>query len=97
MSLPKTPLDREGLDGEGAAALNAYARYASLGFQFVAAMGLFGWLGWWLDGKLATYPLMMIVGLFLGATGGFISLIKAIPPSSSRRVPPRDDDTPPTP
>lgn len=78
MSLPKAPLD------EGPAALTAYGRYASLGIQFVVAMCLFGWVGWWADGKLGTYPLLMIIGLFLGATGGFVALIKAIPPSHDR-------------
>jgi F0F1-type ATP synthase assembly protein I len=79
MSLPKAPLGDEGPE-----ALNAYGRYASLGIQFVVAMCFFGWVGWWVDGKLGTYPLMMIIGLFLGAGGGFVALIKAIPPSSKR-------------
>lgn len=80
MSLPKAPLDEESLG-----AFNAYGRYASLGIQFVVAMCFFGWVGWWADGKLGTYPLLMIIGLFLGATGGFISLIHAIPAASSGR------------
>lgn len=89
MSLPKAPPD-----AERAAALNAYARYASLGLQFAVAMCFFGWVGWWLDGKLGTYPLIMIVGFFLGATGGFVSLVKAIPPTGTKRKPAPED--PPT-
>lgn len=30
--------------------------------------------GWWLDGKLGTEPLFMIVGAFVGAAAGFYSL-----------------------
>ena len=89
MTLPKAPLD-----AERAGAMNAYARYASLGIQFAVAMCFFGWVGWWLDGKLSTYPLLLIVGLFLGATGGFVSLVKAIPPAGPRRELPRDDPPP---
>ncbi len=69
----------------------AYGRYAALGVQFVVTMCLLGWIGHWADGKLGTYPLLMILGFFLGATGSFISLLSAIPPvrkttSSKRRT-----------
>ncbi len=80
MTPPKAPLDEEALRE-----LNAYGRLASLGIQFVVSMCFFGWGGWWIDGKLGTYPLLMIVGLFLGAVGGFISLIYAVPSSTTRR------------
>lgn len=59
--------------------MDAYGRYAGLGFQFVAAMGIMGFGGFWLDGKLGTYPLLMIVGIFVGAAGGFYSLLQAVP------------------
>lgn len=79
---------------EALAAVNAYGRYAGLGFQFVASMGVLGLLGYWLDGRLGTRPWLMIVGIFLGAAGGFYSLLLAIPSghnsgnSTRRQTPP---------
>jgi len=75
--------------GESLGNLNAYGRYATLGIQFVATMCLLGYAGYWADGKLGSYPWLMIVGLFLGAGGSFYSLLQAVPapskPSSSKR------------
>ncbi len=33
--------------------LSSGAEFAGLGLQFAGAMGLFGLLGWWLDGRRA--------------------------------------------
>lgn len=71
----------------------AYGRYAALGVQFVVTMCLLGWVGYWVDGMLGTYPLLMILGFFLGAAGSFISLLSAIPPVQ-KRPPSPPDDTP---
>lgn len=59
-------------------------RYAGLGFQFVAALAVFGLVGWWLDARLGTRPWLLVVGIFTGAALGFYSLLKAIPPGGSR-------------
>ncbi len=71
-----------------------YGRYAGLGIQFAAAIGLLTWLGWYADEKLGTSPLFLIVGLLLGFVGGTFSIIRAIPPVGGRK-PTRDggDDT----
>ncbi|HIG10932.1 MAG TPA: AtpZ/AtpI family protein [Planctomycetes bacterium] len=84
--LPKTPLD-----SEGPGALDAYGRYASLGIQFVVAMCFFGWIGRWADGKLGTYPWLMILGLALGAVASFISLLHSIPPVSGSPAKAREE------
>ncbi len=77
--------------------MGAYGRYAGLGFQFVASMGVLGLGGYWLDGKLGTHPWLLIVGIFLGAAGGFYSLLQAVPSGTNdqRRTPPGGgaDDT----
>jgi F0F1-type ATP synthase assembly protein I len=47
-----------------------------LGFQLVAAIVVFGALGFWLDGRFGTKPWLMVVGLILGAVGGMIGFIR---------------------
>ena len=70
--------------------MDAYGRYASFGLQLVVTMCLLGWGGWWLDGRLGTYPLLMIIGLFAGAGASFYALIKTLEPAPARRQPPAD-------
>ena len=62
-----------------------YAQYAGAGLQFAVTFLVFGILGWWLDGRLGTGPWLMLIGIALGATGAFISLVKRIPPVSGGR------------
>ena len=64
-------------------------RYAGLGLKFAASVVLFGAVGWWLDGRLATTPWLLILGLFLGAGLAFFSLLRAVPPSRPPN-PPQD-------
>jgi F0F1-type ATP synthase assembly protein I len=61
----------------------AYFKYAGVGIQFAASFLVLGAVGWWLDGKLGTEPWLLLVGIFLGATGGFISLVKKVSPPSN--------------
>ncbi|NLY39081.1 MAG: AtpZ/AtpI family protein [Firmicutes bacterium] len=46
----------------------------SFGLTMIAAilLGLYG--GWWLDRRLETFPLFMLLGIFLGIGIGFYSL-----------------------
>lgn len=60
-----------------------YLRYAGAGFTFAGTFLVMGAIGWWLDGKLGTGPWLLLVGIFLGATGGFISLVKKVSPPSN--------------
>jgi ATP synthase protein I len=65
-----------GLGPQGGRLLKATARLASVGIELSIStvIGLLG--GRWLDGKLGTEPWLMIVGLVLGVTAGFRSLIR---------------------
>ena len=58
--------------------------FAGLGIQFVVAILLFLYLGKWLDGKLGTAPWLLILGVFVGAGGGFYSMYRKL------TRPPRD-------
>jgi F0F1-type ATP synthase assembly protein I len=64
------------LGPQGGKLLKATARLASVGIELSIStvIGLLG--GQWLDGKLDTAPWLMIVGLVLGVTAGFRSLIR---------------------
>lgn len=59
-------------------------RYAGVGVQFAAVIAVFGFGGYWLDGKLGTLPLFLIVGTFLGFGLSTYSLVR-------RLAPPPDD------
>jgi F0F1-type ATP synthase assembly protein I len=63
-----------------------YGRYAGLGFQFAATLLVFGALGWWLDLRLGSGPWLLISGVFLGATGAFIALLRAVGTGGPRRA-----------
>lgn len=52
--------------------------YLGLGLQLAASILVFLFLGRWVDGKLDTYPVFMIIGAFVGAAGGMISFIRTV-------------------
>lgn len=51
-------------------------RYGTVGLELVVAMGVFFFLGRWLDGKFGTKYLALI-GLLLGVFAGFRNLMRA--------------------
>lgn len=71
-----------------------YARYAGLGVQFAGTMAVLGALGYWADTRFGTAPWLMIVGIFLGAVGGFVSLVKQVPGPGSRPSRPKPPEPP---
>jgi F0F1-type ATP synthase assembly protein I len=76
------------------AAFDGMARYGSLGLQFAGTILVLGALGYWADSAFGTLPWFLIAGILLGSVGGFISLLKKVPPA--RRRPPQDSrDAPP--
>jgi len=52
----------------------ALAQASAVGLTFVVAIVLGMGLGWWLDGRLGTSPLCLLLGLFLGIAAGFKNL-----------------------
>ena len=58
--------------------LKGAAAFTHLGFTLAGSiLGLF-FLGYWIDGLIGTRPWLAITGAFLGATGGFINLIRSL-------------------
>jgi F0F1-type ATP synthase assembly protein I len=56
----------------------AAGQYTGYGLQWALSTLLFLMGGWWLDGKVGTTPLFMILGAFVGAGAGFYSLYRHI-------------------
>ena len=48
------------------------------GYTLLASLGLFGGLGWWLDGRFNTEPLFLIAGILLGLAVAFNSLLRRL-------------------
>lgn len=53
-------------------------RYTGLGLAWALSVLFFLLIGYWLDQRLGTLPLFTIAGAFIGAAGGFISLIRGV-------------------
>jgi len=70
-----------GEEPEGRKLIRTYAqagRYITLGLQYGISILLCLFIGWWLDEKLSTFPLLLIVGTFFGAGAGFYNLYKTL-------------------
>ena len=50
--------------------------FLSAGTEFTAVCAAMSLLGWWLDKKAETAPLLMIIGLAMGLIGGTYKLYK---------------------
>jgi F0F1-type ATP synthase assembly protein I len=64
-------------------------RYAGLGIELAAAVGLLSLLGWWIDGRLGTAPWGLVIGAMIGLIGGMANLLRsalsAVEPAEERR------------
>ena len=60
------------------------------GLTMIAVVALFALGGRWLDEKLGSSPLFLLLGFSLGALGGFIHLVNSVAPEllPFRRQPP---------
>lgn len=52
--------------------------FAGLGFQFAVAIVLFVLLGQWIDKKLETSPVFLLIGVFVGGSAAFYNLYRKI-------------------
>ena len=59
-------------------ALASAGRFAGLGFQLLASILLFLYLGQWLDRRLGTDPLFLYVGVFTGAAAAIYSMYRSL-------------------
>lgn len=80
---------REGGD-EGRSLWAETGQYMGFGLTWALSVLLFLMVGWWIDGKIGTEPLFMILGAFLGAGAGFYSLYQHVIAAGERRSDGRD-------
>lgn len=52
-------------------------RYAGLGIELAAAVGLLSLLGWWIDGRLGSAPWGLVIGAMVGLIGGMANLLRS--------------------
>jgi len=65
-------------DAPGRRRTSSAAEFAGIGFQFAASILLCLFVGQWLDRRLGTAPLLLIVGVFFGAGAGFYSMYRRL-------------------
>lgn len=54
------------------------ATYAGVGIQFAIALVIFALGGNWMDQKLGSSPLFLLLGVFLGAAAAFYSMYRKL-------------------
>lgn len=74
---PEDPLAKL-REPKGASQLGAAGRYMGLGLQFVVSILLFLYAGQWLDRRLGTRSLFLILGVFVGASAAFYSMYRTL-------------------
>lgn len=67
----------------------AAGEYTGYGLTWALSVLLFLLGGWWVDERLGTTPLLMIVGAFVGAGAGFYSLYRHVMASGMQNRPDR--------
>jgi F0F1-type ATP synthase assembly protein I len=58
--------------------LGAAGKYMGLGLQFGGAILLFLWIGQWVDRKLGTNGVFVVVGVLVGAGAAFFSIYRSL-------------------
>ena len=57
----------------------SYFRYAQIGLELAAAVGVGFWAGYRLDARFGTAPWAMLAGAALGMAAGFYLVIRELP------------------
>lgn len=70
--------------GKGPDRAPSVSTYAGVGIQFAIAIILFAFAGIWLDRRLGTSPLFVLLGVFLGAAGAFYSMYRKLMAAQER-------------
>lgn len=75
---PGSPPKGAGAGGKnGPPGFNAF-RFLGVGLQFAVTVGLFAWLGYWLDGKYGWTPWGVTIGSLFGVAAGSYHFLKEV-------------------
>ena len=58
--------------------------FANFGLQFVVALLFFLYIGQWLDRRLGTAPVFLLIGVFVGAGGSFYAMYRKLMAAQER-------------
>lgn len=72
-------------DSKNTQANTELAKSLNLGLQLAVAVGLGLFAGWWLDKRLATLPLFLLLGLCAGAVAGFLNIYRVAYPKKNQK------------
>ena len=72
----KRPRDDTGADWNATALL--LARVMGIGWLIGGSIALGAGVGWWLDNRLDTSPLLTLVGLVIGVISAFLAMIRLL-------------------
>jgi ATP synthase protein I len=64
--------------GDEKGGFGAAGEYAGLGLQLTLSILLFLYAGQWLDRRLETAPVFLIIGVFVGAGAGFYAIYRKL-------------------
>ena len=79
MDPERTPKPKHGSDRPSPASSGASAGAAAgLGLQFALSILVFVWAGQWIDQKIGTSPLFLILFVFVGAGASFYSIYRKL-------------------
>ncbi|MFN2383944.1 MAG: AtpZ/AtpI family protein, partial [Gemmatimonadota bacterium] len=65
-------------DTEHQRAMREVGRYTGFGLAWALSVLFFLLIGYWLDGQWGTLPWLTMLGAFVGAAGGFLSLYRGL-------------------
>jgi F0F1-type ATP synthase assembly protein I len=58
--------------------------FANFGLQFVVALLFFLYIGQWVDRRLGTAPVFLLIGIFVGAGGSFYAMYRKLMAAQER-------------
>jgi len=59
--------------------------YMNLGMQLAIAVIIGTALGYWLDNKLGSSPLFLLLGVLMGSTAGFMNIYRTVYPDRRKK------------
>ena len=62
------------------------AEFAGMGLQFALVILVFTGAGYWIDKRLGSSPWFLLVFVFLGAGGGFYSMVRKVTAAQKREL-----------